>query len=80
MHEESAAFQQLGVIHRGITRKLTRNHRSGDTRKYGRRFRIPRLAILRTADDTSLAVAGDLLRCNWLGRMGMIGGDAFRAV
>ena len=70
MHEESAAFQQLGVIHRGITRKLTCNHRYGDTRKYGRRFRIPHLAILRTADDTSLAVTDDLLRCDWLGKLG----------
>jgi len=28
------------------------------------------LAILRTADDTSLAIADHLLRCDWLGRLG----------
>ena len=47
------------------------------------------LAILCTADDTSLAIVDDLLRCDWLGRirriinrtdlaiatLGMIGGD-----
>jgi len=31
---------------------------------------IPHLAVLRTADDTSLAVADDLVRCDWLGRLG----------
>jgi len=52
----------------------------------------PHLAILHTADDTSLAAADDLLRCDWLRRvrliitwavrhlaivtLGMIGGDA----
>jgi len=57
---------------------------------------IASIAILRTADDTSLAIADDLLRCDWLGgirliitravhhlaiaTLGMIGGDAFRAV
>jgi len=56
--------------HSGTTRKQTRN------RRYGvviiarcRRFHIPHLAILRTADDTSLAIADDLLRCDWLGRL-----------
>ena len=43
--------------------KHTRNHRYADNR----RFRILRLAILRTADDTSLAIADDLLRCDRLG-------------
>ena len=28
------------------------------------------LPFLRTADDTSLAIADDLLRCDWLGRLG----------
>ena len=37
-----------------------------------RRFRIPHLAILRTSDDTSLAVADDLLRCDWLGEVRLI--------
>ena len=32
----------------------------------------PHLAILRTADDTSLVIAYDLLCCGWLGRMRLI--------
>jgi len=59
-------------------------------------FCIPHVAVLCTADDISLAIADDLLHCDWLGRirltitlavchlaiatLGMIGGDAFRAV
>jgi len=54
------------------------------------------LCVLCTADDTSLAIADDLLRCDWLGRTrliitravshlaiatsGKIGRDAIRAV
>jgi len=64
----------------------------------GRRFPTPHLAILRTADDTSLVIA-DLLLCEVTqvrimvriiitrairhlatATLGMIGGDAFRAV
>jgi len=33
------------------------------------------LAILRIADDTSLAVADDLLYCDWLGRVRLIKSD-----
>jgi len=56
----------------------------------------PHLAILCTADDTSLAVTDNLLCCDWLGKirliitravcrlviatLGMIGDEAFRAV
>ena len=56
-------MRQLKNDHRCTTCKQTRNHRYADNR----RFRIPRLAILRTADDTSLAIADDLLRCDRLG-------------
>ena len=38
-------------------------------RYIARRFRMPHLAILRTADDTALAIADDLLRYDWLGRL-----------
>ena len=34
------------------------------------RFRIPHLAILRTAYDTSLAITDDLLHCDWLDGLG----------
>jgi len=36
-------------------------------------FVIPHLAILCTADDTSSAIAGDLLRFDWLGRVRKLG-------
>ena len=52
----------MQLIHRGTTRKQTRNHRYDDNPEDGRRFRIAHLAILRTADDTSLAIADDLLQ------------------
>jgi len=64
--------------HRKKTRRrspiqvLTTNYRYGDNHNSqdSRTFRLPHLAILRTADDTSLAIANDLLRHDWLGRLG----------
>jgi len=57
---------------------------------------MPQLALLHTADNMSMAIADDLLCCDWLGRirliitwavhhlaiatLGMIDGDAFRSV
>jgi len=39
----------IGRYHRGTTHKQTRNHRYGDNRKMAAGFRVPHLAILRTA-------------------------------
>ena len=45
---------------------------TGDIRKMAVGFAIciPHLAILCTADNTSLVIAGDLLRCDWFGKLG----------